>query len=135
MTARLRRARGQEEPLLNRFSLCIVTHRFSAGAGSENSTAAWRFLHSAGRQYSSFFVPGKSTDDQYDRKAVWGRVGWPGDGVTWERLRHKSGRIPAWTDGALCLQRAVGQLRKLVALRRQFLRGRVSPLRAHPRGA
>jgi len=70
MTALLRRARGQEEPLLNRFSRRLVTHRFSAGAGSDNSTVAWRFLHSVSRQYPLFFVPGKSTDDQYDRKAV-----------------------------------------------------------------
>ena len=74
MTARLSRVRGQEEPLLNGFSLCLVTHRFSAGAGSENSTVPGGFLHSVGRQYPSFFAPGKSTDDQYDRKAVWGRV-------------------------------------------------------------
>ena len=120
MNARLRRARGQEEPLLNRFSLCLVTHRFSAGTGSENSTAAWRFLHSAGKQYLSFFVPGKSTDDQYDQKVARGRVGWPGHlGATPPKVRQET----SLDRGALCLQRAVGQLRKLGALRRQLLRG------------
>ena len=56
-------------------------------------------MHSAGRQHPSFIMPGTSTDDQYDRKAVRGRVGWPDVGATWERLRRKSGRRLAWTEG------------------------------------
>ena len=56
-------------------------------------------MHSAGRQHPSFIMPGTSTDDQYDRKAVRGRVGWPDVGATWERLRRQSGRRLAWTEG------------------------------------
>ena len=123
MAGRKTRARARGECRPDGPRLRLASHRFSAGAGSENSTVAWRFLHRAGRQYPSLFVPGKSTDDQYDRKAARGRVGWPGVGATLGATPPKIRQNTSLDREVLCLQRAAGQLGKLGVVRRQLLRG------------
>ena len=124
MAGRTSRARRRGERRPDRPRVCLAPHLFSASAGRQDKTAAWRRLHSADKQHTLCFAPGKSTDQQSDWKHS---VGLTRMDQWWRHLGASRPGIRQTTNldrRFLCWQKIMGEAR------RQSLRGlRPPPVR------